>query len=55
MRYPLWAFFFLFVIPPFTAHALWMGQADMQPRPGYETQKPAPNTPTFRLTSTTLR
>lgn len=27
MRYPLWAFFFVLVMPPFTFHALMTGQA----------------------------
>jgi hypothetical protein len=31
MRYPLWAFFFVFVIPPFTAHALLVGKAEVRP------------------------
>lgn len=30
MRYPLWAFFFFLVLPPFTAHALFTGQAQMR-------------------------
>lgn len=29
MRYPLWAFFFVLVMPPFTFHALLSGQADL--------------------------
>ena len=31
MRYPLWAFFFVFVVPPFTAHALLNGNARIAP------------------------
>jgi hypothetical protein len=31
MRYPLWAFFFVFVLPPFTAHALLVGKANVTP------------------------
>lgn len=27
MRYPLWAFFFLLILPPFTAHAVLAGHA----------------------------
>ena len=27
MRYPLWAFFFILVMPPFAAHALFTGGA----------------------------
>lgn len=30
MRYPLWAFFFLLVLPPFTAHALLVGHARLE-------------------------
>lgn len=29
MRYPLWAFFFVLVMPPFAAHALLTGQAGL--------------------------
>lgn len=29
MRYPLWAFFFVLVMPIFTAHALLVGKADL--------------------------
>jgi hypothetical protein len=29
MRYPLWAFFFVLVLPPFAAHALLAGKARM--------------------------
>ena len=29
MRYPLLAFLFVFVIPPFTAHALLVGKAEV--------------------------
>jgi hypothetical protein len=37
MRYPLWAFLFVFVIPPFTAHALLAGGARVasQQAPGF--------------------
>jgi hypothetical protein len=31
MRYPLVAFLFVFVIPPFTAHALLAGKARIAP------------------------
>ena len=31
MRYPLWAFFFVLILPPFTAHALLIGKADLAP------------------------
>jgi hypothetical protein len=33
MRYPLLAFIFVFVIPPFTAHALLTGRATLADRP----------------------
>lgn len=29
MRYPLWAFFFVLVMPMFTAHALLVGKAEV--------------------------
>jgi len=29
MRYPLWAFFFVLVMPMFTAHALLAGKAEL--------------------------
>lgn len=29
MRYPLWTFFFVFIMPPFAAHALLTGQASI--------------------------
>jgi hypothetical protein len=35
MRYPLWAFFFVLVLPPFAAHALLTGKAQMTPRPQF--------------------
>lgn len=31
MRYPLWAFFFILVMPPFAAHALLTGKAALAP------------------------
>lgn len=31
MRYPLWAFFFVLVMPIFTAHALLTGSAQLTP------------------------
>lgn len=40
MRYPLWAFFFVFVMPLFTAHALLVGNAAVVERQG-ETQQVA--------------
>ena len=30
MRYPLWAFLFVFVLPPFTVHALLSGAARIE-------------------------
>lgn len=32
MRYPLWLFIFIFVLPPFAAHALLTGKAEIEPR-----------------------
>jgi hypothetical protein len=29
MRYPIYAFFFVLVLPPFTAHALLAGKAEV--------------------------
>ncbi|GGF23178.1 hypothetical protein GCM10011321_13200 [Youhaiella tibetensis] len=29
MRYPLWAFLFLFMLPPFAVHALLTGKAEV--------------------------
>ncbi|MFD1944117.1 hypothetical protein [Paradevosia shaoguanensis] len=29
MRYPLWAFLFVFMLPPFAAHALLSGNATL--------------------------
>lgn len=31
MRYPLWMFLFVFVMPPFAAHALLTGKARIEP------------------------
>ena len=31
MRYPLWTFFFLMVLPPFALHALLVGKARIEP------------------------
>lgn len=31
MRYPIWMFLFAFVIPPFSAHALLVGKARIDP------------------------
>lgn len=33
MRYPIWMFLFVFVIPPFTLHAVLVGKAGFAPRP----------------------
>jgi hypothetical protein len=32
MRYPLWAFFFVLILPPYAAHALLAGKAKMVAR-----------------------
>lgn len=31
MRYPIWMFLFVFVMPPFAAHALLTGKARVEP------------------------
>ncbi|MBJ3786483.1 hypothetical protein [Devosia sediminis] len=31
MRYPIWAFFFVLVMPPFAVHALLAGKARIAP------------------------
>lgn len=31
MRYPLWAFLFVFMLPPFALHALLTGKATIDP------------------------
>ncbi|WP_158541546.1 hypothetical protein [Pelagibacterium lacus] len=31
MRYPLWAFLFVFVVPPFALHAVLAGKAGFEP------------------------
>lgn len=36
MRYPLWAFFFVLILPPFTAHAVLTGHARFEDRNGVE-------------------
>ena len=33
MRYPLWAFLFAFVLPPFALHAALVGKAGFDARP----------------------
>lgn len=33
MRYPLWVFLFIFVLPPFTLHAALSGKARFIERP----------------------
>ena len=33
MRYPLWAFFFILILPPFTIHALLTGKAELSAAP----------------------
>ncbi|UYQ71200.1 hypothetical protein OF122_14250 [Pelagibacterium flavum] len=33
MRYPLWAFLFVFLLPPFALHAALAGKAGFEPRP----------------------
>lgn len=42
MRYPIWAFFFVLVLPPFTAHALLSGRAEMAPHADIRTAQIAP-------------
>ncbi len=54
MRYPLWAFFFVLVMPIFTAHALLVGKADMLMPETIEVaqiQTPAPAYWTHRVSS----
>ena len=47
MRYPLWAFFFVFLLPPFAAHALLTGSArlDAQPNSNFSVTTVAHNAP----------
>lgn len=33
MRYPLWAFLFVFLMPPFAVHAALAGKAGFEERP----------------------
>lgn len=33
MRYPLWAFLFVFLMPPFAVHAALTGKAGFEKRP----------------------
>jgi len=42
MRYPLWAFLFLFLLPPFAAHALLTGNARLDDVPIHHTRLIAP-------------
>jgi hypothetical protein len=38
MRYPLWAFFFLLVMPVFAVHAVVTGRAQLLPMPQTQPQ-----------------
>ncbi len=60
MRYPLWAFFFFLVMPPFTAHALLSGHAALhdQDGAGYSVANIAQTTaeqPAWSVTSSRIR
>lgn len=58
MRYPLWAFLVIFVLPPFTAHALLAGGASIHPsvtvNPSVLTKAFQPSEGTVRITITAL-
>lgn len=45
MRYPLWAFFFVLILPPVTAHAVLTGHARFEQRNGSETVQVSQATP----------
>jgi hypothetical protein len=55
MRYPLVAFLFIFVIPPYTAHALLAGKARIAPATTSSSAVSAPEARTHNWAIQTVR